>query len=127
MVFEDFDLLKAGLDEEWPSSEKGRHCFVHDAVALYEAQARLRQGGRVKGTSSRSRVWFLDLGHRKPVRVRRLLLLESPFEGVHEVPDPERADSVAPDGVPGCGEDCIDQPRCLAAVVTLNDLTCGLC
>ena len=122
-----FDLLKVGLDEERPSAEEGRHSLVHDAVALHEAEAGLGQGGRVERTPPRSRVRFLDLGHWQPVGVGRLLLLEGPFEGVHEVPDPECADGVASDGVPGRGEDGVDQPRGLTPVITFNDLTGGLC
>jgi len=101
------DLLQASFDKERPSTEKGRNSLVHDAVALHEAQAGLRQGNRVQRASARPRVRFLDLGHQEPVGIGRLLLLEGPFEGVHEVPDPECADGVASDGVPRRGEDRI--------------------
>ena len=120
------DLLQISLDKERSSSKKCRNSLVHDTVTLHKAEAGLGQGGRVKGTTARSRVRLFDLRDRKPVGVRRLLLLERALEGVHHVADPEGADGVAADRVPRRREYGVHESVRLASVVPLNNLTCGL-
>ena len=95
-------------------------------MTLHKAEAGLGQGGRVEGTATRSRIRLLDLWDRKPVGVRRLLLLERALEGVHHVADPEGADGVAADRVPRRREDGVHETVRLTSVITFHNLTCGL-
>ena len=79
-------LQDIGVHEDGFAPEVGRHGLVHDAVRLDEADAGFRKGGGVHFASARTRRGLLDLGHRQPVGVGRLLLLEGPFEGVQQIP-----------------------------------------
>ena len=66
-------LQETGSSEERLPAEESGHRFVHDAVALDEAQRGLGQRRRVGGAPARARRRLLDLGHRQPVGVGRLL------------------------------------------------------
>ena len=66
-------LQETSSGEERLRAEEGRHRFVHDAVALHEAQRGFGQRLRVGRASPWARRRFLDPGHRQPVRVGRLL------------------------------------------------------
>ena len=66
-------LQETGPGEEWLPAEERGHRLVHDAVALDEAQRGLGQRRRVGGAPAWARRRLLDLGHRQPVGVGRLL------------------------------------------------------
>ena len=55
------------------------------------------------------------------------LLFESALEGVEEVSEAECADGAGRDGVPGRGEDGVDEAVVLPAVLAADDLTGRLC
>ena len=71
--------------EDGLAAKEGRHGFVHDAVCLNEADARLGELGRVHFAPAWAGRGLLDFGHWKPVGTGRFLLLESPLKRVQEV------------------------------------------
>ena len=59
--------------------------------------------------------------------VRPSLLFEGALEGVEEVSQTEGADGASRDGIPGSGEDGVDEAVVLPAVLAGDDLTRSLC